>query len=155
MLPNAPVFMVNPRQRFIGLHRAVGANTRFSLDVITYLDPESLSYYDAEGTIWSFRFDPPVSAFSVFLRFLATSFRIPVPPVAITWTALRTYNTDELRRHYLDAIAVDDDILTQFVESEELGARVRACTTFEDLVDAWTWQSTDDTGRDVENIFAE
>jgi hypothetical protein len=53
------------------------------------------------------------------------------------------HSVTELRDAYLDAVAHDDDILTQFVEQDTLRKRIQQCRSFQDLVETWQWMSTD------------
>jgi len=49
----------------------------------------------------------------------------------------------ELRDAYLDAVAHDDDVLTQFVEQSELRQRIQESHSFEDLIKIWQWMCTE------------
>ena len=149
--PEGPVFTVSPKQRFIDFQREAETHTHVTrLALINNNDSACLNY-DSAGTVWSLSYERPAGGFSAFSRFLTHTFYNPISRVAVTWTALRSYALDELRQHYLDAIADDDDILTQFVEADELCARICACSTFEDFVATWEWQSTDSTFNDQSN----
>lgn len=146
--PQAPLFTVSQKPCFIDFQTEAETHTHVTrLSLVNNTDSEWLAF-DAVGNVWSFSYERPAGGFSAFSRLLARSFYNPVSRVAVTWSQVRPYALDELRQHYLDAIAADDDILTQFVDPDELCARVRACSTFQDFVATWEWQSTDATFND-------
>jgi hypothetical protein len=64
--------------------------------------------------------------------------RIDVP---VQWTKIGSYNIEELRQSFIDAVAHDDDVLTQFVEREELVHRLRESDSFLDFIQVWEWLS--------------
>ena len=147
-VPKAPLFTVSEKPRFIDFEPQAQTHAHVTrLALLQNADSGCLAY-DAAGHVWSFRYERRPGGFSVLERLLAHTFYNPVSRVSITWEQLRPYSFDELRQHYLDAIAADDDILTQFVETEELSARVRACSSFDQLVATWAWQSTDSSFTD-------
>jgi len=99
--------------------------------------------YDCEGKLWGYRWERSSKRHSIVSRLLAHTIYDPCCMVAVSWTPIRDYRFDELRRLYLDAIADDDDILTQFVDGEELIERVSACVQFDELLKVWEWMETD------------
>ncbi len=148
-VPKAPLFTVCEKPCFVEFEPEAQTHAHVTrLALIQNADAGWLAY-DAAGSVWGFRYDRPPGGFSALERLLAHTFYNPVSRVGITWEQLQPYSFDELRQHYLDAIAADDDILTQFVEPDELSARVRACSTFDQLVATWTWQSTDSSYNDA------
>ncbi len=101
--------------------------------------------YDADGRKW--QPGEVQSAFrdSWWTRLLANTIYNPQVKVNVIWNEPQTYTLTELKRTYSDAVDKDDDILTQFVEPEELKKRILAATSFEQLVQVYKWMETDQT----------
>jgi len=59
---------------------------------------------------------------------------------------------EELKTVYTKAVEMDDDILTQFVEAEELTKRISEAQSFESLVEVYQWMSTDHSDEGDEEI---
>jgi hypothetical protein len=142
-LPTAPYFVCCRKQHWIQL--SLTAETRAVVTRLTLLSDwdEQCTTYDADGATWRFRLERPASGFSALARFAARVAYNPRHEVGVAWRRVRRYELPELKDAYVDAIDRDDDILTQFVEPEELRERVRRCESFQDLVETWRWMETD------------
>jgi hypothetical protein len=143
LTPKGPLFIVSKKPRSFDFQAKAKTHIQATrLTLISTADSACLAF-DSAGTVWSFCYERPPGGFSALARFLAHTFYNPVSRVSITWAMVRPYDFEELSQHYLAAIADDDDVLTQFVERDELCARVRACSTFAEMVATWRWQNTD------------
>jgi hypothetical protein len=60
----------------------------------------------------------------------------------IPYSQLRSYQFVELQRAYPDGVAHDDDILTQFVDADELTKRIEQGSNFRELLETWQWMQT-------------
>jgi hypothetical protein len=56
---------------------------------------------------------------------------------------LRDYDLEELVNAYVQAVNLDDDILTQFVDGEDIVRRLKKCKSFQDVVETWQWAGED------------
>jgi hypothetical protein len=63
----------------------------------------------------------------------------------VHWSEPKPYALEELMRAFSTAVDRDDDILTQFVERDELKKRISATQSFAQLVDVYKWMETDTT----------
>ncbi len=144
-LPAAPYFQCYPKEHSIDLCDTV--HTRQRVSHVALLDGFDLGsiVYDSKGLAWRFSFERPAARLSVLRRLLAHTIYNPVREVAVSWFRLHEYSFAELRDAYLDAIAHDDDVLTQFVEASDLQRRVQESQSFGDLVETWRWMDTDHT----------
>src|SRR6266700_1942127 len=142
-LPTAPYFQSSPKEHSIDLCDTVPTREHVSrLALLDGFDLDSI-VYDSKGLAWSFRFEQPAVRPSVLGRLLAHTVYNPVREVAVSWSPLRDYSFAELRDAYLDAVAHDDDVLTQFVEQSELRQRIQESHSFEDLIKIWQWMCTE------------
>ncbi|SRR6266498_1692222 len=94
------------------------------------------------GAFLGFLFECSRQRYSWLDKFLA-QFYNPVRPTSVSWHSHQSYAFSELQNAYFDALAHDDDILTQFVEEKDLRQRIQQCSTFSDLVETWRWMRTD------------
>jgi hypothetical protein len=98
--------------------------------------------YDSEGAAWGFRFVGWKGKYSLLDRLQAEVYN-PSREFPVSYSQLRHYQFAELQRAYLDAVAHDDDILTQFVEADELTKHIKQCSDFKELLETWQWMQTD------------
>jgi hypothetical protein len=93
---------------------------------------DRLTLYDSDGLAWSvFKVTP---ALSPLARFLARTVYNPRRIVHITFREPRQYLLDELKKHLTDLVNHDDDILTQFIEPDDLNALIRDAPSFKHLL---------------------
>jgi hypothetical protein len=141
--PTAPYFSCNQKRHAIELSETLETRLPVSQSIlVSDFDAEWVAF-DAAGAVWSFHYERPPGGFSFITRLLTKTVMNPIREVAVSWTHLRSYQLSELRDAYLDAIEYDDDILTQFVERDELRRRVQQSQSFHDLVETWRWMETD------------
>jgi hypothetical protein len=69
---------------------------------------------------------------------LAGRSRVDLP---VQWVEIGKYEIEKLRHSFIDVAVHDDDILTQFVERDELIRRLEKCDSFSDFVGTWRWLS--------------
>jgi len=98
--------------------------------------------YDSEGVAWGFHFVGRKEKYTLFDRLLAEVYN-PCREFPVSYSQRSRYEFAELQRAYLDAVAHDDDILTQFVEADELTERIKQCSNFKQLLETWQWMETD------------
>jgi len=139
-LPSLPAFLWDPSTGHFDFQEEVPVRTMASrLGLIGGYDDHSV-VFDSEGRLWKFRLEGSVERPSVLSRILA-QFYNPSREVAVAWTLQRNYVFEELQAAYIRAVEMDDDILTQFVEFDELFERVEKCESFSDIVATWQWAS--------------
>ncbi len=139
--PTSPYFLWNGRQHYfdcITSADAAQAGKRVSrVALITEYDSHC-TIYDSKGTAWGFHFVGRKEKFSLLDRLLAEVYN-PRREFPVSYSQLRSYQFAELQRAYLDGVAHDDDVLTQFVEAGELTRRITQCSTFGELIETWQW----------------
>ncbi len=142
--PTPPYFLWNSRQHFftcITPADAAEAGKKVSrITLVTEYDSKS-TIYDCGGTAWGFHYVGRREEFSLFDRLLAGVYN-PSREFPVSYSKLRGYQFAELQGAYLDGVAHDDDILTQFVEAGELTKRIMQCSTFGELIETWKWMNT-------------
>ena len=139
--PTTPFFLFDQKKRFIDLCERIEFDKRVSqLALVDRWDLCCL-IYDSAGNVWEFRFRH-AKEYSSLAKLLA-QFYNPVKPISLTWHQHRTYELSELQKAYLEALAHDDDILTQFVEEDELRKRIEQSANFSELLETWRWMNTD------------
>ncbi|GAB5471903.1 MAG: hypothetical protein Mars2KO_00020 [Maribacter sp.] len=67
-------------------------------------------------------------------RFLANTFYNPIVDIKTNWTLMDKYTLEELKKEISDCIDDDDDILTQFIESDDLRKEISDSELFESIV---------------------
>jgi hypothetical protein len=140
--PAIPFFLFDRIKHFIDLHDAMEIGKSVSqLTLVGGWDSHCI-VYDSAGVAWGFRFAHSKKQYSWLDKFLA-QFYNPIRPNTVSWHSKQSYPFSELQSAYLDALAHDDDILTQFVEEKDLRQRIQHSSTFSDLVATWHWMNTD------------
>jgi hypothetical protein len=142
--PTPPYFLWNHRQHyFTCITPADASQAGKKVSRVTLVSGYDLNctIYDSEGAAWGFHFVGRKEKFSWFDRLLAEVYNSSREfPVA--YSKIRNYQFAELQGAYLDGVANDDDILTQFVEAGELTKRITQCSTFGELMETWRWMNT-------------
>src|SRR6476646_2736138 len=140
--PTTPFFLFDREKHFIDLYEAMGIGQRVSqLTLVSAWDSHCV-VYDSLGVAWAFRFDCAKSKYSWWDKFLA-QFYNPAGTSNVTWHRQQNYAFSELQKAFLDALAHDDDILTQFVEEGDLRSRIQRSANFPELLETWRWMQTD------------
>jgi hypothetical protein len=140
--PATPFFLFDPKRHFIDLCEVMEIGGSVSrLTLVNGWDSRCI-VYDSAGIAWGFRFAHSKKQYSWLDKLLA-QFYNPVRHTTVTWHSRQSYSLSELQNAYLDALAHDDDILTQFVEEKDLRRQIQHSSTFSDLVETWHWMKTD------------
>jgi hypothetical protein len=142
--PTAPYFLWNSRQHHFTCVTSVDAaqaGKRVSrLSLVTEYDSKC-TIYDSVGMAWGFHFVGRKEKCSLLDRLLV-GFYNPSREFPVSYSQLRSYQFAELQRAYLDGVAHDDDILTQFVDADELTKRIEQASNFTELLQTWQWMQT-------------
>jgi hypothetical protein len=141
--PTPPYFLWNSRQHFFACITpadAAAAGKKVSRVSLVSEYDSNCTIYDSEGAAWAFHFAGRREKFSLFDRLLAEVYN-PSREFPVSYCKLRSYQFAELQGAYLEGVAHDDDILTQFVEAGELTERITQCSTFGELIETWQWMS--------------
>jgi hypothetical protein len=106
---------------------------------------DKFTIYDAKGFKWNTNgFESPHPKKRWFLT--------PWMSVTYVWHEPKEYSLEELKAVYTKAVEMDDDNLTQFVESAELTKRISEAQSFEGLVEVFLWMRTDHSFNGDEEI---
>ena len=93
---------------------------------------DRLTLYDSAGLAWSVsEVTPPISPLA---RFLARTVYNPRRMVRITFREPRPFQLDELKEQLTDLVNRDDDVLTQFIDPDDLNTLIRNSQSFKDLL---------------------
>jgi hypothetical protein len=98
--------------------------------------------YDSSGRKWKSRGIESPYKRTWWRRLLAEVYN-PIITVTVLWGDAKAYALDELKLAYRKAVDQDDDILTQFVEAEELKSRISQTKTFDQLIEVYRWMEAD------------
>ncbi len=142
MTPEGPCFEVGPNGYFdfslqyssTKMWTALGAFSGFV---------EKSSVFDRDGRKWQTRAVKAPFEKSWWRVLLAHTVYNPRILVTVQWHAPRSYALDELKQAYLSAVDKDDDILTQFVEADELKKKIAAAQSFDSVIEVYRWMQTD------------
>jgi hypothetical protein len=104
---------------------------------------EQCTVFDREGRKWQAKGVEAPFRKSWWRVLLAHTVYNPRISVRIVWSSPKAYQLDELKQAYLTAVNRDDDILTQFVEADELKRRIAGAQTFDALVEVYQWMQAD------------
>jgi hypothetical protein len=142
--PASPCF-VSSIKGYFSLEESYPAQTTCTSFAFTSGHFDSLKVFDAPGKLWRVRsVDAPGAAKRGGLGgLLGRAFGNPMLTVAVRWAEPTPYRMDDLRQEYLDAVDLDDDTLTQFVEADELKRRILAATSFAEMMAVYEWAATD------------
>jgi len=137
-LPVAPLFLCDAEGDWIELESLVATERTLLRN-----DPRKkyeFIAYAAEETKWVMRYESP--GFSVWTRLLAVV-RTPKIVVPVLWDRRGKYQVSELRAAFLKAVEQDDDVLTQFVQRDDLVSRLSAAANFKEFMQVWEWLGMD------------
>jgi len=106
--------------------------------------------FDQEGSKWQARAVEAPFQKSWWRVLFARTVYNPTVSVTLRWNAPQQYAFEELKKAYLRAVDQDDDILTQFVEADELKKKITETRTFDRLVEVYRWMQTNDGDEESE-----
>ena len=97
-----------------------------------------LRLYDAYGRVSRIRDARPPFEFGAVRRFLARTVYNPRFDVRLEYDQAEAYDLSELKDQILTAIALDDDVITQFHDANTISAWIRGAANFQEVVAALT-----------------
>lgn len=140
--PTFPAFEIT-KKGDLGFYRTPDSfkiTTHLAVFLEFYKD---LMFYDSERYRWSIE-SVETGAKATFLnKLLAHTFYNPSVKFIPHWRKEGKYELDELKSLYIKAVQQDDDILTQYVDGDELIQRVSAAKSIKDLIAVAEWMRTD------------
>ena len=142
MSPSGPTFEVDGGG-FISFVPDHPRKERAKLLAIVNAYFEKVTVYDREGRKWSGRGIEGPSRKSWWTKLLANTVYNPWVTVTVVWQEPKPYEIEELKSVYTAAVDKDDDILTQFVDANELKSRIDQADTFDELVETYRWMQTE------------
>jgi hypothetical protein len=95
----------------------------------------STKYFDKDGKIWNSQISSRNFKSTLLTRLLANTFYNPRVKVDRTWIQTGDYALERLKDHIRFCIDQDDDIITQFVEADNLKGKLDECGSFQDIID--------------------
>ena len=142
-LPAVPYFCCsNPNTGYFDIVEQVETTVRATRLALLGAGDSHGVVYDSEGLVWNYRWERPKKRPGMWAEVIAQIYN-PVLEVNVVWARIREYPFEELRKGYIDAVELDDDILTQFVDGEELMERIKQAVDFPALVEVWNWANSD------------
>ena len=103
-----------------------------------------VTYFHRDGQRYTVAAVRPSRRLGVVDRILASTVYNPTLDFAVEYAAQGRYSIAQLCDAVAAAIEQDDDVLTQFHEADELLARLRRATTFDDVIDVIKFAETPD-----------
>lgn len=144
MAPNGACFSSGPRGYFSFDHSFEPQSVDTFLSVRSEFRTR-IVYFDALGRLWRVKELKCRHRINWWARLLAHICYNPTVEVEWVWSEPERYEFADLQRSYCEAVKVDDDILTQFVEREELLRKVLAASSFGELAQVYQWAAKDHT----------
>ncbi|MBJ2176516.1 hypothetical protein JBL43_19870 [Aureibaculum sp. A20] len=90
--------------------------------------------FDGNGQKWTYEFTSDKVNDKFLTRFLANTFYNPIVDIKTNWTLMDKYTLEELKKEISECIDDDDDILTQFIESDDLKKEIFESKSFESII---------------------
>ncbi len=146
MTPTGPCFVVGPRGYFSFEPSYSSRRTATLLGAIGGFFEKS-TVYDSQGREWQAKGIESPYRRSWWTVLLANMGYNPRIAVSVLWRESKPYPLEELKIAYTKAVNKDDDILTQFVEADELKGRISQAQSFAELVEVYRWMETDHTDQ--------
>jgi hypothetical protein len=147
-MQSAPSFTAGPRGWF-WLEPAFPARQRTTLLGAISGQFSRLIAYDANGRKWLSKGINSSYQRTWWRVLLANTVYNPRMTIDLVWSEPVPYALDELKRAYVHAVDLDDDILTQFVDAPELKERILLAQSFDELVAVYEWMTTDNLSEDA------
>jgi len=142
MRPTGPCFIAGPRGYFSFESAYSSTQTATLLGTLRgFFDKSTI--YDADGRAWKAKGIESRFKRSWWTLLLANTVYNPRVTVTVLWREPKAYALDDLKFAYLKAVDRDDDILTQFVEAEELTLKISRAQSFAELTAVYVWMETD------------
>jgi hypothetical protein len=91
-------------------------------------------YYDQEGVKWECIISSSKYKPTILNKILANTIN-PTIKVEHLWTQIGRYTLPELKDNVKYCIDEDDDMLTQFLDANELKSRIDRCDNFNSILD--------------------
>lgn len=146
--PTGPCFILGPRSYFSFEPSYSSRQTATLLGAIGGFFDKS-TVYDSRGYKWQAKGIESPYRRNWWTVLLANTVYNPRTAVSVLWREPKPYAVDELKLAYAKAVDNDDDILTQFVEAQELKKRISAAQSFDELVEVYRWMETDNSDEET------
>ncbi|NNT73270.1 hypothetical protein HKT18_13705 [Flavobacterium sp. IMCC34852] len=89
--------------------------------------------FDSAGNKWSFKLTSDKISDNFITRFLANTFYNPTVDVIPEWKMIGEFEIDEIKSVLIKSIEKDEDVLTQFIDSEDIKNHVNKAHSFETI----------------------
>jgi hypothetical protein len=87
--------------------------------------------FDSNEKKWTYKLNADKVTDNFMTRFLANTFYNPTVNVIPEWKMIGVYEIDEIKKELIKCIEKDDDILTQFIGSEEIKNYINKVNSFD------------------------
>ncbi len=102
-------------------------------NALAVLKLKNVKAYDAEGIKWRYDLKSEQVKNNFWTRLTANTFYNPTVQTQPIWTKMDSYTIEEIQVKLKECINKDDDLLTQFIGSEELIRAIDKAKDFKDL----------------------
>jgi hypothetical protein len=130
-LPEFPVIEIANRGSVAG-YKAVAELCRHSLFGICHWKKFNARYFDAKGMVWSAHVVNAPYPVNIWTKILSQIYN-PWFTIEFTWRGEGNYNFSELQEKLRKCVDMDDDIMTQFMEADDVKALIKEAQSFEEL----------------------
>ena len=135
MTPEFPLISIY-KDRALFIYNSDKKFRRISTYTFLKQNPDENKLYDKNGNVWTFVFVNAKVKDNSVTRFLANTVYNPDINVDLEWKLIDKHNTESLKKDLFNAIDKDeDDIITQFEESETIKSALSSCDTFQQIID--------------------
>ena len=135
MTPEFPLISIY-KDRALFIYNSDKKFRRITTYTFLQQNPDENKLYDKNGNVWTFVFVNAKVKDNSLTRFLANTVYNPGINVDLKWKLIDKYNVESLKQDLFNAIdKEEDDIITQFEESETIKSALSSCDTFQQIVD--------------------
>lgn len=135
MTPEFPLISIY-KDRALFIYNSDKKFRRITTYTFLRQNPDEKKLYDKNGNIWTFAFVNANIKDNSLTRFLANTVYNPGINVDLDWKLIGKHNIVSLKQDLFNAIDKDnDDIITQFEESETIKSELSSCDTFQQIID--------------------
>lgn len=137
MTPTFPIISIY-RERGLEILNTHDPLDQITLNGIVKFDINDCLYYDQLGIVWTSEIVSSNKKITSLSKFLAKSLYNPLVVIKRSWIQNGNYNLQDLVKKINYCIDNDDDVLTQFVDADDLKSKVNMCRDFDSLVKTLT-----------------
>jgi hypothetical protein len=103
-----------------------------TLYAFSRLEKDNCIYFDRNGDLWKMSAHSKKYDSTPFIRFISVFYK-PSIEISIRWYHQGNFSVEQLKENINDCIDKDDDVLTQFINSETLKLKIYKSSSFDEV----------------------